>query len=85
VYTVLKIDEVSNLGAARIRLRALQAATEERQPSTEVVTYAEDLDRAPRAIFTEDDRQRHTIYAPQMAPIHFRLVSAALRRLGYNI
>jgi predicted CoA-substrate-specific enzyme activase len=85
VYTVLKIDEVSNLGAARIRLRSLQAATDERQPSTEVVTYAEDLDRAPRAIFTEEDRQRHTIYAPQMAPIHFRLVSAALRRLGYNI
>ena len=85
VYTVLKIDEVSNLGAARIRLRSLQAATEERRVSAEVVTYAEDTDRAPRAVFTEADRQRHTIYAPQMAPIHFRLVSAALRRLGYNI
>ena len=31
VYTVLKIDEVSNLGAARIRLRSLQAATRERR------------------------------------------------------
>lgn len=30
VYTVLKIDEVSNLGAARIRLRSLKAAVEER-------------------------------------------------------
>ena len=33
VYTVLKIDEVSNLGAARIRLRSLKAATAERRPS----------------------------------------------------
>ncbi|WOP19363.1 acyl-CoA dehydratase activase-related protein [Raineyella sp. LH-20] len=30
IYTTLKIDEVSNLGAARIRLRSLKAATEER-------------------------------------------------------
>ena len=33
VYTVLKIDEVSNLGAARIRLRSLKAATAERRRS----------------------------------------------------
>ena len=31
VYTLLKIDEVSNLGAAKIRLRSLKAAVEERQ------------------------------------------------------
>ena len=31
VHTVLKIDEVSNLGAARIRLRSLQAAVTERE------------------------------------------------------
>jgi predicted CoA-substrate-specific enzyme activase len=31
VYTQLKIDEVSNLGAAKIRLRSLKAAVEERE------------------------------------------------------
>ncbi|MDF7664233.1 acyl-CoA dehydratase activase-related protein [Bifidobacterium sp. ESL0763] len=31
VYTLLKIDEVSNLGAAKIRLRSLKAAIEERE------------------------------------------------------
>lgn len=31
VYTLLKIDEVSNLGAAKIRLRSLKAAVEERE------------------------------------------------------
>ena len=34
VYTVLKIDEVSNLGAAKIRLRSLKAAIEEREAET---------------------------------------------------
>ncbi len=90
VYTVLKIDEVSNLGAARIRLRSLKAATEGRRPrsdvhSAEIVTYAGDVQRAPRPVFTRRARETHTIYAPQMAPIHFRLVVAVLRRLGYRV
>ena len=36
VYTVLKIDEVSNLGAAKIRLRSLKAAVEERERNAEL-------------------------------------------------
>lgn len=46
VYTSLKIDEVSNLGAARIRLRSLAAAIEERLEtgSEEVLTYPAALD-----------------------------------------
>ena len=31
LYTVLKIDEGSNLGAAKIRIRSLKAAMEERK------------------------------------------------------
>ena len=31
LYTVLKIDEGTNLGAAKIRIRSLAAAMEERQ------------------------------------------------------
>ena len=31
LYTVLKIDEVNNLGAARIRIRSLLAAMNQRQ------------------------------------------------------
>ena len=83
VHTLLKIDEVSNLGAARIRLRSLKAATAERAPrlrSTEIATHA----RA-RAVFTKQARRDHTIYAPQMSPVHFRLVVAALNRVGYRV
>ena len=47
VYTSLKIDEVSNLGAARIRLRSLAAALDERldRESEEVLTYPAALDK----------------------------------------
>lgn len=81
VYTVLKIDEVSNLGAARIRLRSLKAATAERRPSTEIVTYAAD---EGRAYYTKEAKGTHTVWAPQMAPIHFRFLEPTFRRLGYD-
>ena len=85
VYTVLKIDEVSNLGAARIRLRSLSAATAERRRSASVVTYDADAvgDRFP--VFDKEARRTHTLYAPQMAPIHFRLVVPVFRRVGYDV
>jgi len=86
VYTVLKIDEVSNLGAARIRLRSLKAATAERRHGTEIVTYDEDAVGAARfPVFTKQARQTHTVYAPQMAPIHFRFIVAGFNRAGYRV
>lgn len=85
VYTALKIDEVSNLGAARIRLRSLQAATLERLQSAEIDTYDSVSGSDPFPVFTRQARQDHTIYAPQMAPIHFRLLQPVLRRAGYNV
>lgn len=85
VFTVLKIDEVSNLGAARIRLRSLKAATEERRTSTEIVTYDEAHAGTGYPVFGKAERETHTLYAPQMAPLHFRLIKPALTRSGYRI
>ena len=85
VYTVLKIDEVSNLGAARIRLRSLRAATAERRASASIVTHdpAAKPERYP--VFTKEARKKHTIYAPQMAPIHFKLLVPVMQRMGYDV
>jgi len=83
VYTVLKIDEVSNLGAATIRLRSLKAAAAERRPSVEVDTTP--VAATGYQAFTKEARKQHTLYAPQMAPIHFRLLQPVFRRLGYNV
>ena len=121
IYTVLKIDEVSNLGAARIRIRSLMAAlAEEREKlellaergETEEVEPPEvrladgsleearhtDLRRRPpvyresksaameKVRFTEEMRDAgYTILAPQMSPIHFELLEAILRDVGYNL
>ncbi|MDR0990889.1 MAG: acyl-CoA dehydratase activase-related protein [Propionibacteriaceae bacterium] len=85
VYTLLKIDEVSSLGAARIRLRSLTAAAEERAQRQQLAlpTQSHALDRV---VFTEEMRDAgYRIIAPQMAPIQFNLVEPVLRRGGYNV
>lgn len=84
MYTCLKIDEVNNLGAARIRLRSLISVVEERhrhnyKPVQGHVGYV----RQPE--FTKEMREKHTILCPQMAPIHFDMLEAAFRHSGYNV
>ncbi|MCR5558838.1 MAG: acyl-CoA dehydratase activase-related protein, partial [Schwartzia sp.] len=80
LYTMIKLDEVSNLGAARIRVRSLLAALSRRS----VMPYkkAEIVER-PR--FTQECRRTHTILAPQMAPVQFELLKTALHKHGYNL
>ncbi len=87
-HTVLKIDEINNLGAARIRIRSLLAVMQEREKSQESsssnVSYPLKplLERVP---FTKKMKSTHTILAPQMSPIHFRLFEEAFREEGYQL
>ncbi len=83
ISTVIKIDEQSNLGAARIRLRSLKAAIQARQKAGRPPREAAPV--PPRPVFTESMRARYTILAPQMSPIHFRLVEHAFRLSGYAL
>ena len=84
LYTVLKIDEVNNLGAARIRIRSLLAAMELRKKrgikaKAEVEAYA-------RCEFTKKMfEEKYTILAPQMSPIHFEILEPVCKKHGYNI
>ncbi|QCV88921.1 activase [Acidipropionibacterium jensenii] len=83
IYTTLKIDEVSNLGAARIRLRSLHAAAKDRQshPRPAPTGHLSD-DRVP---FTKEMKATHTILVPQLAPYQTTLAEAALRSCGYRV
>lgn len=84
IYTSIKIDEVNNLGAARIRIRSLLAVLDEndrnkivrmKQPST------------PTALpkFTKEMKSKgYTILAPEMSPIHFGFLRSGMSALGYN-
>ena len=83
IYTVLKIDEVNNLGAARIRIRSLISALrvrEERHYTRTVVSSAYN-----RVVFTKDMKKDYTLLCPQMSPIHFELIEPAIRSFGYNL
>ena len=83
IYTVLKIDEVNNLGAARIRIRSLIAALrvrDQKHYSHKIVSSAYN-----RRIFTKAMKKDYTILCPQMSPIHFDLLEPAIRSFGYKI
>ena len=83
IYTVLKIDEVNNLGAARIRIRSLISALrvrDERRYTRNIVSSSYN-----RVVFTKEMRENYTILCPQMSPIHFELIEPAVRTFGYNL
>ena len=84
IYTVLKIDEVNNLGAARIRIRSLISAIRVREMKHTKRTIKSAAIK--RVEFTEDMKASgYTILCPQMTPIHFDLLAPALSSCGYNI
>ncbi|MDE7068404.1 MAG: 2-hydroxyacyl-CoA dehydratase, partial [Schaedlerella arabinosiphila] len=83
IYTSLKIDEVNNLGAARIRVRSLLAAIRVReQRNTKRNICPASIEKVP---FTKEMRRTYTILCPQMSPMHFELLEPAFRASGYNI
>ncbi len=82
IYTCLKIDEVSNLGAARIRIRSLLSAIrvrEQKQQQRKIRSSA-----IQKVAFTEEMRQTYTILCPQMSPIHFEVLEPAFHACGYR-
>ena len=82
IYTCLKIDEVNNLGAARIRIRSLLSAIRVREKMgkhRDIRSSA--IEKVP---FTEEMRKDYTIICPQMSPIHFEILQPAFNACGYN-
>lgn len=83
MYTLIKIDEGSNLGAVRIRIRSLIAAVKARQRSGKKFTTQSAAYH--RVLFTEEMRKNHTILCPQMSPIHFKLIQEAFRYSNFDL
>ena len=83
IYTVLKIDEVNNLGAARIRIRSLLSAIADRDKKNVKPVHADASHH--RVVFTEEMKEKYTILMPQMSPIHFGLLREAFASGGYNV
>lgn len=83
IYTSLKIDEVNNLGAARIRVRSLLAAIRVREQRKEARTIRPAS--IEKVLFTPEMRKDYTILCPQMSPIHFDILQPAIRSCGYHL
>lgn len=84
LYTALKIDEVNNLGAARIRIRSLLAAIEIRR-NRGIHAESKDISYSRVEFTSEMFDKGYTILAPQMSPIHFDIVEPLFKKHGYNI
>ena len=84
LYTLLKIDEVNNLGAVRIRVRSLLAAMDMRREKQ--ICAKPDHSPYQRTKFTKQMfEDGYTIMAPQMSPIHFDLLEPVFKKHGFNI
>ena len=85
MYTLIKIDEINNLGAVRIRIRSLLASMNKRlankaAKTSNIGNY--ELNKVP---FTKEMKKNYTILVPQMLPIHFEFVTKAVAADGYNL
>lgn len=83
MYTLIKIDEVNNLGAVRIRIRSLLASMKkrlEKKSKDATGDYG-----VKKKIFTKEMKKDYTILVPQMAPIHFELLEKAVQSSGYKV
>ena len=78
LYTTIKIDEINNLGAAKIRIRSLIASMNKRNEEINYKTY-----EYKKNYFKESDK-KHTVLFPDMAPVHMPLFESVLKSEGYN-
>lgn len=81
LYTLLKVDEINHISAARIRIRSLLAAMQQRLDKKEEA----DTPAYVPPKFSKQMRNDHVILAPQLSPVHFQFMEAALRRAGYAL
>ena len=77
MYTLIKVDEVNNLGAVRIRIRSLLASMKKREQE-KIEQKADGNYGIHKKIFTKEMKKEYTILFPQMAPIHFELLETAV-------
>ena len=84
LYTVLKIDEVNNLGAARIRIRSLLAAMNLREKQG-ITCHAGPVGYQRTEFTKKMYDEGYTILAPNMSPIHFGLLEPIFEKYGYHV
>ncbi len=90
MYTLIKIDEINNLGAIRIRIRSLLASMNKKLAEKKIETTENEAPKGDygvkKVLFTKEMKDNeYTILCPQLAPIHFELLEPAAKASGYNL
>ncbi len=79
LYTTIKIDEINNLGAVKIRIRSLIASMNKRNNNIQdYKTY-----NYQKKYFQKED-QKKTILFPDMSPNHMPIFESLLNSEGYK-
>lgn len=81
IHTVLKMDEIANLGAARIRLRSMLEALKENRGNIR----ATGAGRKKTNRFIMDKYSKKTLITPFFSPYYSPLIPSAFRPLGYKV
>ena len=88
MHSLIKIDEGSSLGAARIRIHSLMATVRDKQRATAGRPFADTQPPArivnTRVPFTDSMRVTHELLMPQLAPLHFALIESVFQRHNYR-
>ena len=86
IYTMLKVDQVSNLGAARIRIRSLMAALKEQREELERKSAAGQIcEVAPEGVVCADGTpERARKDEPGRVPVYRESASAAFKKVRYT-
>ncbi len=86
IYTLIKIDEVSNLGAVKIRIRSLlEALNQKRIEGHKLEGDLDKLDYESPEFTKKMVKEGYTILAPQMAREHFAIMEPVFHEYDLNI
>ena len=83
LYAQIKLDEGTNIGPARIRIRSLIAALREKREKVQTACPSQTA-AVDSPYFTEAMRETHTLLIPQLSPLHFSLAESVFRGAGYK-
>ena len=78
LYTTIKIDEINNLGAVKIRVRSLIASMNKRKEEHKYESY-----KYKKQVFKEKHK-RNTILFPDMSANHMPMFESLLKSEGYD-
>ncbi len=81
IHTLIKMDEITNLGAVKIRLRSMLEAIRENRAATEKVIKNS---KKPVRLFTDKDRNK-TLIVPYFSPFYSPLIPFGFKPLGYRV